>query len=106
MAQQLKEGKPCPVCGALEHPLLAVMRIDAPTKEQVDKAQELADKANQVLSKSSAECNSIKAVIDHNESELREISKKVLNEEKVLKNLITKLQILVNSLVPKTKKLN
>lgn len=100
MAQQLKEGKPCPVCGALEHPLLAVMRIDAPTKEQVDKAQELADKANQVLSKSSAECNSIKAVIDHNESELREISKKVLNEEKSpeeLNNKITDIGKLISS---------
>ena len=40
MAESLVEGQPCPVCGSIEHPNKAVLTEGAPTKKQVEKAEE------------------------------------------------------------------
>ena len=39
MAEKLKDGMPCPVCGSTTHPNLAKLTEKAPSKEQVDKAK-------------------------------------------------------------------
>ncbi|MBQ6603415.1 MAG: SMC family ATPase [Eubacterium sp.] len=47
LAQQLEDGKPCPVCGSLNHPKKAVLTEAAPTEAEVRKAKknwEAADK--------------------------------------------------------------
>ncbi len=45
LAQSLEEGRPCPVCGALEHPAPAKMSLSAPTESSLRdmKAQMEAD---------------------------------------------------------------
>ena len=45
LADELRPGKPCPVCGATEHPMPAAHIQDAPDKAQVDFAAEAQDQA-------------------------------------------------------------
>ncbi len=82
MAESLREGNPCPVCGSCEHPKPAQKHDAAPTQEQVEREQERADQANRILNASSAECSKAKAVVDRRETELSEISQRLF--EKVL----------------------
>lgn len=44
LAIDLKDGMPCPVCGATTHPHLAVRTQEIPQKADVDKAKENAEK--------------------------------------------------------------
>lgn len=45
LAQALRDGQPCPVCGATEHPAPAMMPKETPTQAQVEKAKKAADDA-------------------------------------------------------------
>lgn len=51
LAQELEVGKPCPVCGSREHPLLAQLAGDAPNEEQVKLAKAASDTAQEYLGK-------------------------------------------------------
>lgn len=43
IAETLENGKPCPVCGSLEHPCIAHKSAKAPTEAQLKRAKENAD---------------------------------------------------------------
>ena len=45
LAQDLMDGQACPVCGATHHPHPANISTEAPTKEQLEQAEELADQS-------------------------------------------------------------
>jgi exonuclease SbcC len=50
----LTPGDPCPVCGATEHPVVAVSQDDHPTAEAIEAAARLARRAEQELSDAAA----------------------------------------------------
>lgn len=60
MASNLEEGKPCPVCGSIHHPVLAALSQDAPSEADVKHAKkkyEDADKETQLASQKASKQN-------------------------------------------------
>lgn len=58
LAEALREGEPCPVCGSIEHPKLAAKSSEAPTQNELEAAQKEANasaKASTDLSVEAAE---------------------------------------------------
>ncbi len=43
LAEELEEGKPCPVCGSRQHPAKAALSPDAPSKEELEGLREEAE---------------------------------------------------------------
>ncbi len=60
LADGLKEGEACPVCGSLTHPSPAALTDDAPTKEELDTFMEKAEKAAEDMRKASVEASRAK----------------------------------------------
>lgn len=44
LAEELKDGQPCPVCGSVSHPLPAAKAPDAPTQSEVEAAKKNLEK--------------------------------------------------------------
>lgn len=81
MAETLKEGQPCPVCGALNHPKKACKSEAAPTKEQLDRLKtdlEIADKA---ANDASAEAGKKNAVFCEKKAAAEAKAKQILGVE-------------------------
>jgi exonuclease SbcC len=55
MAQELKEGKPCPVCGNTHYIHLAPLEEDMPTQAEVKKAKEKRDEAEENMQSTTQE---------------------------------------------------
>ena len=53
LAEKLVENKPCPVCGSLNHPSPAKVKLVGLTEKKVKDAKELAEKADEKMKKSS-----------------------------------------------------
>ena len=57
----LLEGVPCPVCGSLEHPKIAMVAEGAPTSEELKNYQLSYEKAQKLWEKASEELSKLKA---------------------------------------------
>ena len=55
LAENLREGEPCPVCGSVTHPQKAVLGAQSVTEAQVEEARELREKADQRMRTASAQ---------------------------------------------------
>ena len=55
MAQKLREGSPCPVCGSIHHPAPAPLAESAVTQEAVERAKHERDEAEQRSSRTTGE---------------------------------------------------
>lgn len=65
LAESLEEGKPCPVCGSLSHPSLAVKSEKALSETQLKAAKKAADDAQNDAQEKSRECAA--AIAEKNE---------------------------------------
>lgn len=73
IAETLETGKPCPVCGSLEHPGIAHKSSKAPTETQLKKAKETADKARKAAEELSGKCKEAKGLLDAKKTETEKL---------------------------------
>ena len=79
LAQKLKEGEKCPVCGSLHHPALAVLTGRAPTKEELDALKGKLTKAEAQAAHLSAEAGHMRETLE------REAGQILLDSSVILK---------------------
>lgn len=79
LARRLMPGKPCPVCGGLEHPKPASTSDHVPTRAQLDKAKREAEAARTVAETASAECQRLGGTRALQEEQLRALARELLD---------------------------
>lgn len=77
IAETLENGKPCPVCGSLEHPCIAHKSAKAPTEAQLKRAKENADQARKTAEGLSGECKKAKGLLDAKKDETEKRAKEL-----------------------------
>lgn len=85
MAETLRKhpNLPCPVCGAVEHPNLAIMTANAPTEEEIKALKEQCSRMEKKASQASMECEVKKAQIEEQEINCKKTLLAVMKEYKV-----------------------
>lgn len=79
LARRLVPGKPCPVCGGLEHPKPAALADHVPTRAQLDKAKREAETARTGAETASAECQRLEGIRALQEEQLRTLARELLD---------------------------
>lgn len=90
LALSLEKGKPCPVCGALEHPDPALCHENVPEQAEVEKAKEIAEAARKKAVKYSENIKEIatrKAVMAEKLEKMEQQKIRDVNEEELLERL-------------------
>ncbi|MGB4661266.1 MAG: SMC family ATPase [Mobilitalea sp.] len=80
LASSLKDGDKCPVCGSTHHPELAEPVTGAPSKEELDAAKKLQQKAAEEASVFSTKAGESKGKVDSARANLIEQAKVLLGE--------------------------
>ncbi|MBM6694639.1 SMC family ATPase [Pseudoflavonifractor capillosus] len=81
LAQDLAEGQPCPVCGSLTHPTPAQLSPGAPTEEELNRAKQAWETAQQTASTWSVEAGKARTALEEREQRLRSQMAHVLPEQ-------------------------
>lgn len=71
MASTLAEGIPCPVCGSVHHPSLAVLSESAPTEADVKAAKEKYEQANTEVNSVGGKANKQNGIVAVREKSVR-----------------------------------
>ena len=77
LAQTLKDGAPCPVCGSRDHPLPAALSETAPTEAELKKAKANADGKRQLAADASTAAGELRGQVDTNAAQLRALAEKL-----------------------------
>lgn len=72
LAQELKEGSPCPVCGATHHPAPAVLPVESVTEEACNELARLEEEAAAVKNEAALAAESARNIYESDLSRLRE----------------------------------
>lgn len=81
LAQELAEGQPCPVCGSLTHLNPAQLSLGAPTEEELNRAKQTWEAAQQTASTWSVEAGKARTALEEREGRLRSQMVHVLPEQ-------------------------
>lgn len=98
LASTLKEKEPCPVCGSLEHPTLAILTAEAPTKEKLDQAKEKSEKIGIEVMDANEKASTINAQVDNLKERIMETANDLLGEV-ILEDIEERLAVVKTELV-------
>ena len=103
LALQLKENSPCPVCGSTVHPNIAQKSEAAPTEEELKKAKQKSDKAQDDVAKASNICAVIRGKAETAKSNIENQLEKLIGDadinsskEKIISLIIELTEIITN----------
>lgn len=83
LASSLREGEPCPVCGALTHPHVAQCAPDAPDEKTVKDAEKKARAAQERVNEASAASGSAKSAYEIARKEAEERKEKLFGAKEI-----------------------
>lgn len=81
IADGLKDGEPCPVCGSTSHPNLARKSENAPSQADVESAQKLAKKAQEKADKARDTASALKSRFDEITANVKSAAKKLFGTD-------------------------
>ena len=81
IADELKDGEPCPVCGSTSHPNLARKSENAPSQADVESAQKLAKKAQEKADKARDTASALKSRFDEIAANVKSAAKKLFGTD-------------------------
>lgn len=95
IADELKDGEPCPVCGSTSHPNLARKSENAPSQADVESAQKLAKKAQEKADKARDTASALKSRFDEIAANVKSAAKKLLGtDDNVFDNYNSNISVL------------
>ncbi len=80
LAQDLIDGQACPVCGATHHPHPANISTEAPTKEQLEQAEELADQSAKKAGDASRKAGELRGRLEGQEQLVMKTASELLGD--------------------------
>lgn len=81
IADELKDGEPCPVCGSTSHPNLARKSENAPSQADVESAQNLVKKAQEKADKARDTASALKSRVDEIAANVKSATKKLFGTD-------------------------
>lgn len=81
IADELKDGEPCPVCGSTLHPNLARKSENAPSQADVESAQNLVKKAQEKADKARDTASALKSRVDEIAANVKSAAKKLFGTD-------------------------
>ena len=76
LAENLKPGCACPVCGSTEHPVLAHKSEKAPTQKQIEELKKSVESKNSIFNKLSSDAAAKKSALEKSEETINKLLKK------------------------------
>ncbi|MCL1049509.1 SMC family ATPase [Shewanella abyssi] len=77
LAQQLNPGLPCPVCGSAEHPSPAQSEQQLPSEEQLQRAQQAEEQANEALTQARAKYSGLSTKLQEQLKSVTELKQNI-----------------------------
>lgn len=81
IADELKDGEPCPVCGSTSHPNLARKSENAPSQADVESSQNLVKKAQEKADKARDTASALKSRFDEIAANVKSAAKKLFGTD-------------------------
>ncbi|MBO4532418.1 MAG: SMC family ATPase [Treponema sp.] len=81
MAEELADGKPCPVCGSTTHPHPAVKAKEAPSQEELNQLEEEAKTANEKEKNANTRCVEAKKDCDNSIKNITIMQKQLFEKD-------------------------
>ena len=81
IADELKDGEPCPVCGSTSHPNVARKSENAPSQADVESAQNLVKKAQEKADKARDTASALKSRFDEIAANVKSAAKKLFGTD-------------------------